>query len=397
MLNARTLAGIALIGLTLAGCGGSASPAPVSPASPSAPATAQPSAAAAQPASGAAATASAKPAGTWDDMVAAAKKEGKVTIFAAPDPDSRTKIPPLFKQRFGIDVEYVTFDASRLGARMESERAANQYLWDVVVTGADTVYGLFVAREWLDPLKPALLMPEVADTSKWKGGKLWFRDAKGELVLQIFNTVSMPVTINTQFVQPKDLATADALLDPKWKGKISAFDPSVNGTGLASGSALYVNKGQEFVTKLYKEQVGALTRDYQQAPEWLAHGTYPIGIAVGPNYMERYKKAGLNFAEPEFSDSPGSVSAGFGLINLINKAPHPNAARVFANWMASKEALTVYGETQGQVPTRNDVDPTWALPTQLPKDGVNYLDTYAPDFVTTKRTAVRDFYQKLLS
>jgi hypothetical protein len=36
------------------------------------------------------------------------KKEGKVLIFAAPDTESRTRIPPLFKQRFGIDVEYVS-------------------------------------------------------------------------------------------------------------------------------------------------------------------------------------------------------------------------------------------------------------------------------------------------
>src|SRR2546426_7614055 len=63
-------------GLALAACGGSAGPAGSTAASP-----------AQKPASGGA---SAQAAGSWDEILAAAKKEGKVVISGPPDPETRT-------------------------------------------------------------------------------------------------------------------------------------------------------------------------------------------------------------------------------------------------------------------------------------------------------------------
>ncbi|HLQ35057.1 MAG TPA: hypothetical protein VK457_20415, partial [Chloroflexota bacterium] len=69
-----------------------------------------------------------------------------------------------------------------------------------------------------------------------------------------------------------------------------------------------------------------------------------------------------------------------------------NAARVFANWIASKEGLSLYSQTQGQVPVRSDIDPTWIQRELIPKTGVKYLDTYDYDFVVQERAKIRDFF-----
>jgi hypothetical protein len=69
---------------------------------------------------------------------------------------------------------------------------------------------------------------------------------------------------------------------------------------------------------------------------------------------------------------------------------------VFVNWIASKDGVALYGELDGQVPVRNDVNPTWVLPEQIPLPGVSYFDTYEPDYVLTQRLEARDFYASIL-
>jgi iron(III) transport system substrate-binding protein len=389
-------------GPVLAACGGQASSPPSAPPATAAAASAKPAAsAAASPATSAAA---AKPAASggaftvpasWDEMLAAAKSEGKVVVTGAPDPDTRQKLPAAFKQRFGIDVEYLP-GATEVTARLQGERAAGQYTLDAEINGSDSIYVTLYGNGWLDPLKPALLLPEAVDNSKWKTGSPWFRDPKGDTVLQLFNTVSRSVTINTQFISPSDIPTADALLDPNFKGKICAFDPGANGAGLAIGCAFYVAKGEDYSSKLYKGQNVVITRDYKQLADWVAHGNYPIGLAVGTNYLDEYQKAGIKFAQLELPDAPSGTNAGFGLTVVLNRAPHPNAARVFANWMASKEGMTLYSQTQFQTPIRNDIDPTWLPEQVIPQPGVKYLDTYDYEFQTKQRTGIREFYAKLL-
>src|ERR687885_1530380 len=141
----------------------------------------------------------------WDALVAAAKNEGKVGVSGPPDPGANTKIPEAFKQRFGIDVEYLAGNSSQLASRIQGERAAGQYSMDVSLSGADTVYGTYLQNNWLEPLKPNLLLPEVADGSNWRTGDPWFRDPEKRMVMQVFNTASpYLLTINTAFISPEE-------------------------------------------------------------------------------------------------------------------------------------------------------------------------------------------------
>jgi iron(III) transport system substrate-binding protein len=333
---------------------------------------------------------------SWDQLLEAGRKEGKVVVLGPPDSQVRTELPPLFKQQTGIDMEFQGGNTSQLVAGVGSQRAAGQYLVDAVLGGSDTAYGTLLPQNWIDPLKPGLVLPEVIDHSHWKTGGPWFRDPQGEMVLQLFNTVGHSISVNADFVSPADVPSADSLLDPKWKGKICAYDPSVNGSGIAVGSALYVSKGKDWVTRLYKGQNVVLSRDYKQVADWVAHGSYPIAIGAFTNYFQPFIEAGIHIVWPKLPDVPETVSGGFGLLSVWNRPAHPHAALVFANWIASKEGLAAFAKTQRTAPVRSDIQPGWIEPDLIPKPGVKYFDSYDYEFEMNQRLAIRDFYASLL-
>ena len=376
----RSVAG--LVGVAAAACG--AGSAPASP--PANPPTAAPSG----PAAGGSSS-------TWDALVAAARGEGKVVVSGPPDPGASTQLPEAFRQRVGIDLEYLPGNSSQLAARVQGERAAGQYTIDVSLCGSDTAYGTFLPNGWLDPVKPALVLPEVVDGAYWRTGEPWFRDPQKSVIMQIFNTASpFLLTLNTALVSPDEFVDSSSLLDPKWQGRMAAYDPGVNGAGIAIASAILVTKGQDFATSLYRGQKVALSRDYAQVADWVAHGSYPVCIGVPHQYLVPYFQAGLPLKEMNLPDVPRTSGGGFGLVALWNKAPHPNAAKVFVNWIASKEGLSVYARLDGGVPVRNDIEVTWLPADEIPQPGVTYFDTYDPDYVLTKRLQARDYYASIL-
>ncbi len=334
---------------------------------------------------------------TWDALLAAGKSEGKVVVSGPPDPGASTTLPAAFKAFAGIDMEYLAGNSSQLASRIQSERAAGQYTIDVSLAGADTVYGTFLPNGWLDPLRPALVLPEDVDGSLYRTGEPWFRDHDKQMVMQLFNSATASLlTLNTSMVSPDDFKDSKSLLDPRWNGKMCTYDPGVNGAGIATASAVYVTLGKEYCTSLYKGQNVVLSRDYQQVADWVAHGSYPIGIGVTHQYLVEYLKAGIQLVEMNLPDIPRTLAGGFGLVNLWNKAPHPNAARVFVNWIASRDGMAVYAPLENAVPVRKDVDPTWVPADQVPQPGGSYFDTYDPDYVVSKRQEARDFFASIL-
>src|SRR3954469_3937980 len=122
------------------------------------------------------ASAQTAPSAEWTQLVANAKKEGKVVIIAPPDPQVRENIPASFKAKYGITVEYLGGRSSDTAARLRTERASGIYSVDAALSGMLTMASIFYTEKMLDPLRPVLLDPEVTDGSKWKSGKLWFID-----------------------------------------------------------------------------------------------------------------------------------------------------------------------------------------------------------------------------
>jgi hypothetical protein len=121
----------------------------------------------------------------WNDTLEGAKKEGKLVVATSPDPVMR-EIAAKFKARYGITLEHLAGSSSQLAARLGTGRRAGIYAVDVFLGGVQTVANVLYPEKMLDPLKPALLLPEVVDPKKWKPGKPWFIDPEERYVMRVY-------------------------------------------------------------------------------------------------------------------------------------------------------------------------------------------------------------------
>jgi ABC-type Fe3+ transport system substrate-binding protein len=91
---------------------------------------------------------------------------------------------------------------------------------------------------------------------------------------------------------------------------------------------------------------------------------------------------------PTLTDLTGYVSAGSGVMILLNNAPHPNAAKLLVNWLASREGMETYTRAEKTVPLRVDIDPVWAHDYSIPQPGVDYFDAFSWDFTLADKSAL---------
>ena len=203
--------------------------------------------------------------------------------------------------------------------------------------------------------------------------------------------------INTGQVKVGEIRSVKHLLDPKWKGKIALQDPTIPGSGSNQAAHLYFQHGEDFIKKLYVEQKPMISRDTRQITDGLARGTFPITLGAEDADVAKLQKEGVPIEILEnLTDLYREISASFGQVAIIDSAPHPNAAKVFVNWIASKEGNEIFNRAMGTVPTRNDIDESFLPPEIIPKDGVQYFDTYDWEFTVTKKEKVRAFMKDLL-
>jgi ABC-type Fe3+ transport system substrate-binding protein len=335
----------------------------------------------------------------WNQLVADAKKEGKVVIIAPPDPQVRAALPAAFKAKYGITVDYLGGRSSETAAKMRAERNAGVHTVDVALSGIQTMAAIFYREKMIDPIDDTVLIhPEVTEGKYWKRGKPWFMDPEGKYVLRLFNTVSAMFFLNTALIKPEEMKSGKDLLNPKWKGKIVAHDPTVPGTGSNDAARLYVQYGEDFIKKLYIDQQPRILRDRRQITDGIMRGSFAIALGAEDDDMEKLAKEGIPVVPIyELSDLPGSTSAGVGQLALMSNAPHPNAAKLFINWMASKEGMELFSRTRGGAPTRNDVNELSFLPAEnVPKPGVDYFDTYDWEFTLSTKEKIRERMGELL-
>ena len=333
----------------------------------------------------------------WATVVEAAKKEGKVVVAGSPDPVMRNEVIPKFTARFGIPIEFIAGRSSQIVSRVETERGSGIYSIDVYLAGPDTSANELHRNKFIDPLKPLLVMPEVVDGSKWKTGNVWFADPQGQYVVRAFSSVASLLFINTDHVKNEEMRHIKDLLNQKWRGKISAEDPTTTGAGANMAARLYSQIGEDFVKNLYIDQKVVRTRDRRQMSDWLARGTHPICLNCREDDVRPLIKEGFKILEIfELNGIPGTINGSPWMLSLANRAPNPKAAQVFANWILSKEGLETYAKGYGSATLRTDIDESYLNPGNLPKKGVKYFDDTDWKWIVTGRHENREKAWKVL-
>jgi len=116
----------------------------------------------------------------------------------------------------------------------------------------------------------------------------------------------------------------------------------------------------------------------------LAQGKYPICLACSDTDSKPLKEQGLPIQpfDPQKVREGGYLSGGNGVLGLFNKAPHPNAARVYINWLLTQEGQTVNSKAQDLPSWRVDVPTDHLSPTVLPQPG--FVETYTEEAMAVK-------------
>ena len=123
----------------------------------------------------------------WQRTVEAAKKEGQVSLYGGQEITHPDIIAAFNKEFPFIKVLTTSGRGGDLLARIISERRADKYLADVIATGPNGPRMLYLAKA-LDPIAPALILPEVTDVSKWYGGKHWYADPENQYIFMFEGT-----------------------------------------------------------------------------------------------------------------------------------------------------------------------------------------------------------------
>lgn len=321
----------------------------------------------------------------WNATLAEAKKEGKVVVYSTSGSEVRIAFNRVFTQKYGIDLDMVVAKGAEVSNKVLSERRAGLYMTDVYVGGSTTIITTLKPAGSLDPILPALILPEVTDPKAWWQNRIPITvDREKKYILMYSATMNMKVIVsNGDLVKDGEITSYYDILQPKWKGKIALMDPITAGRGLKwFGSLIASNSLNIDYMRQLASQEPLITRDDRLPVDWIARGRYLVGIALAVDPIKEFREAGFNLRESSFKEDVPRVEApGGGNISLMNKAPHPAAARVFINWMLSKEGQTVWSRATGYQSARIDVPTDHLAPYNLRVSNLNYFDTENEDFL----------------
>ena len=298
----------------------------------------------------------------WDKTVAAAKKEGELSVYLNAPAPVRPALTKAFDEKFGVKLLVVGGTGPELSARIVSEYRAGLHEVDISFQGCSTLIKLIGTHGYLAPIEPLLLLPEVKDSKAWFGGKLSYD--KAGYAFRFINQALPPLIYNTELVKPNAIQSYLDLQKPEWKKKIFMHDPSVLGAGANGisylGTLWGFNKARDYLTSLLRTQEAAITRNYQQHAEWVGQGKYAIGLWPNPGQVARYIKAGAPIAVTHLKE--GSVASPvFGCLGVPTKPAHPNATAVFVNWFLSREGQALAVKAYELPSARLDVPPAGVL------------------------------------
>ena len=137
-------------------------------------------------------------------------------------------------------------------------------------------------------------------------------------------------------VNAKDVTAAEApkgwrdLTEPKWQGKILSDDPRALGAGEVWFEVTYEAFGRDFHEAMAKQKP-VFSRDFAQSNQRVARGEYPLYLPFNVSEFQRIRGLPIRVVVP--AEGVPYVALGPA---LLKNAPHPNAARMFMNFMLER-------------------------------------------------------------
>ncbi len=272
-----------------------------------------------------------------DPTIDRARKEGRLIWYTTMNIDDSQPMLDAFMKKYPfIKAELWRGSSEKVLNRVQTETRAGKFLFDVVDENGFEA-GYIKAEGLSQPYLPP------SAKAYWKG----FVDPEGYWV-SIYN-VYYVLGYNTKLVSkadaPKDW---NDLLDPKWRGKF-AMDLEDHGWYLALREAWGRERAEQFGRALVGQNI-LWRKGHTLIATLLAAGEFPLGLVYAHRIVELKKKG----APVEWVTTLDPIPAEIHPIQIAAQAPNPNAAKLFVEFIASKEGQTIMRDLV-RIPTHPEV------------------------------------------
>ncbi|HEX3549812.1 MAG TPA: extracellular solute-binding protein [Candidatus Elarobacter sp.] len=255
--------------------------------------------------------------------VAKAKAEGLVVFYTSVDVSIAERLAREFQAKYGIKVQVERTGSERVFQRLGQEYASNLHVVDVVNTSDSANFLVWKSQHWL----ASVPLEDVA--------RYWppeFRDP--DSTFATWRATLSPIAYNSSLVKAADAPKTWAdLLNPRWKGKLVKAHPAYSGSEMTADYELEKAFGWPYLQKLGAQSVMQV-QSSTEPPKVLSRGERAV-MAGGNEYVVfQLQSQGSPLVlvyPPEgtpFETSPAAV---------LKDAPHPNAARLFYQYLFSKD------------------------------------------------------------
>jgi iron(III) transport system substrate-binding protein len=277
---------------------------------------------------------------------AAAKSEGKVVWYTSTPIETANKIAKQFEASTGVHVELFRSGGSAILRRFLQEIQGGRAAADVLTTSDPAATASLAKKGTFVAFKPTNF-DKVPDTAK---------DPGGMYVAQRLNMITIVVR-NDKVGAADAPKTWSDLVDPKYKGKLITTDPSFTALGLMTVATLAKKFGWDYYKKLRQNDT-MVVQGNQQVSDMLKSGERLIAAGVLDSYAADDRKQGHPLATVYPSEGALIIPSPTA---VVKGSPHPNAAKLFAEFMLSDAAQKFFPEDGGYA-ARTDIDPPSGSP-----------------------------------
>jgi iron(III) transport system substrate-binding protein len=277
-------------------------------------------------------------------LIDAAKKEGAVNWYTTQIVNQFVRpAVDAFQKKYGVTVNYIRGDASDMVLRIISEAKAGRVQADVF-DGTATAPGLKkenLALKWVPEDAARLGKDYIDPEGYWVATNLY-------VLTPGYNTQLAP-----KGTEPKTYAD---LLDPKWKGKMAwAVTPNSSAAAGFIGTVLHdmgQDKGMDYLRQLAKQNIAGMNVSARKVLDQVIAGEYAIGLQIFNHHTIISAKQGAPSAWIALNPSMAVLS----VAGVTKDAPHPNAAKLLVDFLASPDGQEVFKKS-GYIPVDPDVPP----------------------------------------
>ena len=282
----------------------------------------------------------ANPPNAFAALVALAKAEGEVTLYSSATENVARRVATAFTEKYGVKVQFLRLAGTALLQRYATEAEAGNFAADILFGAGNT--GRFaseaVQKGWLEAIAQAGL-PVVTSGE--------FPAKYMRQVTALVQIAPWLITFNTDRVKgadvPKDWLD---ILDPKFRGQILLPDPRASDSYIDFWSLLLDKYGESFFDRMRAQMPRQFTSGVP-AVQALGAGEGAFELPAVPAQVQAIQVRGAPLGMVQPPHTTGVEMQVF--VTHRAKAKHPNAARLLANYVMSKEGNQVFNDDPGSV------------------------------------------------